>query len=119
MTNFLVEALQHLGIYYTPPHILALGYGDGKTRAYATIAGNPPFGGTMSSDKDPEVYMTENSRCSGCGYWFDESELETLGFVVEESGVAPSTVHGPAVHWAAGYIVCPQCGVQLPYETSS
>lgn len=45
MTNFLVEAMRHLGVYFTPPHILALGYGDGKTRAYATISGNPPFGG--------------------------------------------------------------------------
>lgn len=69
--------------------------------------------------KPDDFYVTENSRCSGCGHWFDESELDTLGFVVEESGVQPGTQDGPAVHWATGYIVCPNCSVQLPYEVSS
>lgn len=33
-----------LGIYYTPAHVLRLGYGDGKTRPKDSfIAGNPPF----------------------------------------------------------------------------
>lgn len=70
-------------------------------------------------DVEPESYLTNSNRCSGCGYWFDLSELDTLSFVVEESGVQPGTPDGPAVHWATGYIICPQCQDHLPYEISS
>lgn len=70
-------------------------------------------------DVDPDFYLTDESRCSNCGHWFDESELNTLGFVVEESGVSPSTPDGPATYWATGYIVCPNCQEHLPYEVSS
>lgn len=74
----------------------------------------------MTCGPEPDdFYLTENGRCSNCGYCFDESELETLAFVVEESGVSPGTVDGPEVHWATGYIVCPNCSVQLPYEVST
>jgi hypothetical protein len=42
--SYLADAMQHLGIYYTPARILALGYGSGKTRMEWLIA-NPPFQG--------------------------------------------------------------------------
>ena len=75
---------------------------------------------TCGTEPD-DWYITESGCCSGCGYWIaaDERELSELGFVVEESGVTPDTPDGPAVHWATGHIVCPQCGVQLPFETST
>lgn len=42
--NFLLDAMQHLGIYYTPPHLLRLATGDGKTNTpEAYIVANPPF----------------------------------------------------------------------------
>lgn len=44
--NYLLEAAIQLGIYYTPAHVLALCFGDGKTRTredFAAIMGNPPF----------------------------------------------------------------------------
>lgn len=71
-------------------------------------------------EKD-DFWIRDDGTCSGCGYWIaaDEHDLKLLGFVAEESGVQPGTPDGPAVHWATGYIVCPQCGVQLPYEVSS
>lgn len=68
-------------------------------------------------EKD-DFWIDDDLKCTGCGYQFDIEGMSPL-FVVEESGIAPGTVHGPDVHWAWGYIVCPQCGVQLPYETSS
>ena len=40
LMNYLVEAMQRLGIYYAPSSVLSAGYGDGKTRA---VVGNPPF----------------------------------------------------------------------------
>lgn len=73
---------------------------------------------TCGSEPD-DFYLTDDDRCSGCGYGFEVAEVETLGFVMEESGVQPGTPDCPPVHWATGYIVCPQCGVQLPYEVSS
>lgn len=49
--NYLLDAMKHIGIYYTPQSVLALGTGDGKTRApydVVGIVGNPPFGGHMN-----------------------------------------------------------------------
>lgn len=68
---------------------------------------------------DPESYITEEGRCSGCGYQLDFDDLKALDFRVEESGVQPGTPDGPAVYWATGYIICPNCHDRLPYETSS
>lgn len=62
--------------------------------------------------------ISEDGRCTNCGYQFDFEEEMSL-FVVEESGVSPGLHFGPAVHWATGYIVCPNCQVHLPYEVSS
>jgi hypothetical protein len=67
---------------------------------------------------DPENYITEEGKCYLCGYQFDVEELDSL-FVVEESGVDPGLHFGPDVHWATGYIVCPNCKDQLPYEVQS
>lgn len=54
--NYLLEAMETLGVYYTPSQILALGYGDGKT-TFEHIVANPPF-------------TTRNTctRCNGGGY---------------------------------------------------
>lgn len=68
---------------------------------------------------EPEVYITEDGKCSGCGHQFDSDTPSTLKFNVEESGVQPGTVDGPDVHWAWGTITCPNCQSELPYETSS
>jgi hypothetical protein len=70
-------------------------------------------------DDDLGPSITEEGTCSNCLYKIPLDDLSMLDFHVEESGVQPGTVHGPAVHWAIGYIVCPNCAVQLPYETSS
>lgn len=73
-------------------------------------------GNPYVEEDDREYFITEGGRCMSCGHALD---LDEPDFVVEESGVQPGTLDGPAVHWATGYIVCPNCGVQLPYETSS
>jgi len=71
---------------------------------------------------DPNDYdvppISEDGRCTTCGYQFDFEEEISL-FVVEESGVSPGLHFGPDVHWATGYLVCPGCKAQLPYETSN
>lgn len=71
---------------------------------------------SMSGD-DPEVYITEDGRCSGCGELLDFDDMSA--FELEESGVQPGTEDGPAVHWAYGVWVCPNCQARLPFETSS
>jgi hypothetical protein len=70
---------------------------------------------------DPDTFITADGKCSNCGYAFGPGELDlpTPIFVVEESGVSPGLHFGPDVHWAAGYIVCPNCSDHLPYETSN
>lgn len=68
---------------------------------------------------DPGPLITNEGTCSNCGYKLELDDLHMLDFDVEESGVQPGTVHGPAVHWARGTIGCPQCKVRLPFETSS
>lgn len=69
---------------------------------------------------DPEVYITDEGKCSNCGWPIVPYEdLPDLDFQVEKSGVQPGTVDGPAVHWAYGTIACPICKERLPYETSS
>lgn len=73
---------------------------------------------SMGGD-DPERYITDDGKCSNCGYQLDFDGLTALNFEVEESGTQPGTVHGPAVHWAVGTIQCPNCEVRLPFETSS
>lgn len=70
-------------------------------------------------DDDPEGYITDDGKCSSCGWQFDFDNLKALNFEVEESGVQPGTVDGPAVHWATGAITCPNCGDLLPFVTSS
>ena len=74
--------------------------------------------GADPTDNDSDCWLTDEGECSECGYDFDLTEVETC-FVVEESGVEPDTVFGPAVHWASGYLVCPQCKSELPYEVAS
>lgn len=69
-------------------------------------------------DGEPDNFITCDGKCYGCGYRFDHEEEMKL-FVVEESGVQPGTPDGPTVHWATGYIVCPNCQDRLPYEVSS
>lgn len=69
-------------------------------------------------DHESEFWLTDDLRCFNCGHQFDIETIESY-FVVEEHGVAPSTVDGYAVHWAYGHIDCPNCHVELPYETSS
>jgi len=70
--NYLLEAAQTLGIYFTPSHIQAMGYGDGKT-ACAYIAGNPPFVAPCACCKGARtLYNTDGSqvwcsRCNGSG----------------------------------------------------
>lgn len=67
--NYLFEAAMHLGIYYTPQHVLALGYGDGKTLTggtrtrndFAAVAGNPPF--TAHKRIRRRIFV----RCTNCG----------------------------------------------------
>jgi hypothetical protein len=76
----------------------------------------------VSCGPEPDdFWITDSGCCSGCGYWIaaDERNAGELGFVVEESGVQPGSPDGPAVHWATGYILCPQCGIQLPYEVTT
>lgn len=54
--NYLLEAMQSLGYYYTPLNVL---YSAGKTRpvgCWSQVAGNPPFG------------MTPCPRCHGSGF---------------------------------------------------
>jgi hypothetical protein len=67
---------------------------------------------------DPDFYITDDGCCSGCGYKLELDDLKYLNFEAEESGVQPSSPDGPAVHWATGWITCPNCQVQLPYEVS-
>lgn len=67
---------------------------------------------------NPDAWLTDEGECSECGYDFDLLDVP-LCFVVEESGMSPDTPDGPAVHWAAGYLVCPQCKSELPYEVAS
>jgi hypothetical protein len=53
--SHLLAALRHLGIYFTPARVLALGNGAGKGRApeaYTAIVSNPPFGGHAMTDSD-------------------------------------------------------------------
>jgi hypothetical protein len=60
--NYLLEAIQHLGIWYTPQRILALRYGDGKTqnaiaepalvRGGCCTIGTPPFAAGIEPRKD-------------------------------------------------------------------
>lgn len=71
-----------------------------------------------NDNDDPEFWLTDEGECSECGYDFDLTEVDAL-FVVEESGVEPDSPFGPAVHWASGYLDCPNCHAHLPYETSS
>lgn len=66
---------------------------------------------------DPEGFITKEGKCSGCGYALDFDDLSN--FEVEESGVQPGTQYGPAVHWAYGVLICPNCQDRLPFETSS
>lgn len=68
---------------------------------------------------DPESYITDDGKCSGCGQAIDLDDLRTLDFQAEESGVQPGSQYGPAVHWATGTIACPNCQDRLPFETSS
>lgn len=76
--------------------------------------------GSYEGDSDyPESYVTNDDTCSGCGWRLDLDDLVALDFQVEESGVQPATPDGPAVYWASGTICCPNCGDQLPFETSS
>lgn len=75
--------------------------------------------GLYDSEDDPEGYITEDGKCSSCGQPLDFDDLAALDFQVEESGIQPSTPSGPAVHWAAGTIRCPNCQDRLPFETSS
>jgi len=74
--------------------------------------------GFYESD-DPEPYITEDGECSNCGATIDLDDLAALDFQVEESGVQPGTVDGPAVHWAVGTICCSHCQDRLDFETSS
>lgn len=62
--NFLVEAMQYLGIYFTPARLLALGTGDGKTNTYEAIMGNPPFGYRTIRYQIPVLCTT----CFGSGF---------------------------------------------------
>lgn len=65
-------------------------------------------------------YVTDEGKCSECGWPIEGFEdLEKLDFQVEESGVAPGTADGYAVHWANGSIACPVCKERLYYEVSS
>ena len=66
---------------------------------------------------ESEAYITDMGTCSNCGYELDFDNLSS--FEVEESGVQPGTVHGPAVHWARGVWICPHCSARLPFETST
>lgn len=75
-------------------------------------------------DDDPEFYLIDDGlygKCSGCDYEFGPGELDwpTPIFVMEQSGIEPDTPDGPGVHWATGYIDCPNCHAHLPYESSS
>lgn len=74
--------------------------------------------GVDPNDDDHLAWLTDEGECSECGYDFDLFEVDSL-FVAEESGVTADTPDGPAVHWASGYIACPNCHAHLPYEMSS
>lgn len=61
--NYLLEAMQSLGYYYTPLNVL---YSAGKTRpvgCWSQVAGNPPFG------------MTPCPRCHASGF-IKEREMQ-------------------------------------------
>lgn len=40
--NYLIAAMQHLGIYYTPPHVSKFIEQQGD--AWQVVSANPPFG---------------------------------------------------------------------------
>lgn len=74
--------------------------------------------GADLTDNDPGPGITDDLKCPGCGYQFDIETMDSL-FTVEESGVSDGTPDGPPVYWAQGYVTCPQCQAELPYEEVS
>lgn len=76
-------------------------------------------GADIDPDDDDGPTITNEGTCSNCLYKIPLDDLKMLDFDVEESGVQPGSVQCPIVYWAAGTILCPSCGVRLPFETSS
>lgn len=74
--------------------------------------------GADPTDNDIVIGITAEGQCDECGYQFDMETIDNY-FTVEESGVSDMAHFGPPVYWATGYVTCPQCAAELPYETSS
>jgi hypothetical protein len=55
--SYLQDAMLHLGIYYTPARILALGTSSGKTTTQFPVA-NPPFSGGIQGVKRKRDTLT-------------------------------------------------------------
>lgn len=58
-SNFLVEAMQRLGIYFTPPHVVEV------IQPPEIIVGNPPF---TTFKRIRRTYFALCNRCNGSGF---------------------------------------------------
>lgn len=72
----------------------------------------------FNGDDYHEVGITDQGKCSECGWLVDLDDLKALDFQATEGGVQPGTPDGPAVHWAEGTIACWRCGARLWIQVS-